>query len=292
MRIDQTVILRKLVISAAGVLLIPVLAFADYKVRNRPLVAFVGAASKPATELAAKRFEEKTGIKVDLTFGGSGQVLSQMMLAGQGDLYFPGSSDYMELAKKKGAVLPETERIIVYLVSTINVQRGNPRDIKTLADLLKPGLKVAIANPENVCVGAYAVEIIMKNFTREEKAAFRRNLVNYTESCEKTATAVSLKMADAVIGWEVFEHWDPDRIETVSLKPAEIQRVGYIPIAVSAYSKNRELAQQFIDFLLSEEGKAAFKEFNYLMTPQDAFAYIGAEKPVGGEYVVPEEWTR
>jgi len=58
------------------------------------LLVFAGAASKPPTEDAAKAFEAKTGVKVDVIFGGSGYVLSQMMLGKKGDLYFPGSSDY------------------------------------------------------------------------------------------------------------------------------------------------------------------------------------------------------
>jgi molybdate transport system substrate-binding protein len=91
------------------------------------LLVFAGAASKPPTEEVAKVFEAKTGVKVYLTFGGSGFVLSQMTLAKKGDIYFPGSSDYMEIAKKKDLVFPETERNVVYLVPAINVQKGNPK---------------------------------------------------------------------------------------------------------------------------------------------------------------------
>ena len=256
------------------------------------LMVFAGAASKPPTEEASKAFEKKTGIKVDLVFGGSGYVMSQMILGKKGDIYFPGSSDYMELAKKKGVVFPETEKVVVYLVPAINVQKGNPKNIKTLKDLRMPGLKVAIANPEGVCVGTFAVEIIEKRFTPEEKAAFKKNLINYTESCEKTATAISLKAADAVIGWRVFQYWDAERIETIPLKKSEIIRIGYIPIAISKFTKNRDLAQKFIDFILSEEGRAIFKKYHYFMSPDEAFAWIGAKKPVGGEYVVPKEWLK
>ncbi|MGQ9499894.1 MAG: molybdate ABC transporter substrate-binding protein [Dissulfurimicrobium sp.] len=256
------------------------------------LMVFAGSASKPPTEEVAKAFEKKTGVKVDISFGGSGTVLSQMMLAKEGDIYFPGSSDYMELAKRKGAVFPETEKVAVYLVPAINVQKGNPKGIHSLKDLTRHGLKVAIANPESVCVGAYAVEIIEKSFTPQEKEAFKKNLINYTESCDKTATAISLKMADAVIGWRVFQYWDPERIETIPLKKEDIVRVGYIPIAISKFTKNRELAQRFIDFILSDEGKAIFRKYNYLMTPDETFAYIGEKKPVGGEYVVPKEWVK
>ncbi len=256
------------------------------------ILVFAGAASKPPTEEIAKLFEKKTGVKVNVTFGGSGFVLSQMTLTKKGDLYFPGSSDYMEIAKKKGIVYPETEKYVVYLVPAINVQKGNPRGIKSLADLAKPGLRVAIANPQGVCVGLYAIEIIEKNFNNDQKATFRRNLVNYTESCEKTATAVSLKTVDAVLGWRVFQYWDPERIETIPLRKQEVLRVGYIPIAVSKFTTNRALAQKFIDFTVSEEGRAIFRKYHYFMSPEEAFEWIGQKKPVGGEYSVPSDWLK
>lgn len=257
---------------------------------EKRLLVFAGAASQPPMELATKAFEKKTGVKVDTVFGGSGYVLSQMKLSKKGDLYFPGSSDFMEIAKRDGVVYPETERKVVYLVNAINVQKGNPKNIQTLQDLTKPGIRVAIANPEGVCVGLYAVEILEKSFSPSQKKAFRDNLVNYTESCEKTATAISLKTVDAVIGWSVFQYWDPEKIETIRLKQSETLRIGYIPIAVSKFTGNRELAQQFIDYLQSEEGKAIFQKFRYFMTPAEAVAYIGADRPVGGEYVLPKEW--
>jgi molybdate transport system substrate-binding protein len=280
----------KQIILSTAVMCLLFLYAGDTSSHSEELLVFAGAASKPPTEEAAKVFEKKTGVKVNVTFGGSGFVLSQMTLAKKGDIYFPGSSDYMEIAKKKGLVFPETERYIVYLVPAINVQKGNPKGIKSLRDLTKPGLRVAIANPDGVCVGLYAVEIVEKNFTLVEKAAFRKNLVNYTESCEKTATAISLKTADAVIGWEVFQYWDPARIETIPLKKQEVVRIGYIPIAISKFTSNRPLAQKFIDFLLSGEGKALFKKYHYFMSPGEAIAWIGEKKPVGGEYVVPKEW--
>jgi len=258
---------------------------------SQELLIFAGAASKPPTEAAAKAFEKKTGVKVYITFGGSGFVLSQMILAKKGDLYFPGSSDYMEIAKKKGVVLPESEKYVVYLVPAINVQKGNPKGIRSLRDLNKPGLRVAIANPEGVCVGLYAVEIIENNFTAKERAQFRNNLVNYTESCEKTATAISLKAADAVIGWEVFQYWDSERIETIPLQKHEITRIGYIPIAISKFTTNKDLAQKFIDFILSGEGKNFYKKYHYFMSPEEAMTWIGEKKPVGGEYKIPREWT-
>lgn len=257
---------------------------------TRGLLVFAGAASKPATEEATKIFRDQTGIDVDVIFGGSGFMLSQMKLTGKGDLYFPGSSDFMELAKKNDLVFPETEKIIVYLLPAINVQTGNPKRIHSLKDLTKDGIRLAIANPEMVCVGTYAVEIIEKNLTPTEREKFKRNLVNYAESCEKTANVISLKAVDAVIGWRVFHYWDPERIETIYLKPEEVSRIGYIPIAISKFTKDKLLAQKFINFLISIDGKAIFKKYHYLMDPSEARQFTRPDTPVGGEYILPSEW--
>jgi molybdate transport system substrate-binding protein len=262
------------------------------KVQSSPtrMLIFAGAASKPATEEVIKIFQERSGIIVHVVFGGSGFVLSQMKLTKKGDLYFPGSSDFMEMAKKEGLVFPESEKILIYLVPAINVQKGNPKKIYSLKDLTKDGIRLAIANPEMVCVGTYAVEIIEKNFNQTEKENFKKNLVNYTESCEKTANVISLKAVDAVLGWRVFQYWDPERIETIHLKPEEIPRIGYVPIAISKFTQDKLLAQKFIDFLFSQQGKAAFRKYHYLMDLQEARHFAKPDTPVGGEYVLPEEW--
>jgi len=256
------------------------------------LLLFAGAASKPATEEVIQLFQKRFGTSIDATFGGSGFVLSQMKLAKKGDLYFPGSSDFMEKAKKEGLVFPETEKIVVYLIPAINVQKGNPKKIFTLRDLTREGIRVAIANPEFVCVGAYAVEIIEKNLTPDEKERLKRNLVNYTESCEKTANAISLKAVDAVIGWRVFQYWDPERIETIYLKPEEIPRIGYLPIAISKFTQDQTSAQKFINFLLSQEGKNIFRKYHYLMDLREAYGFTKPQTPVGGEYTLPLEWRK
>ena len=138
------------------------------------IMIFAGAASKPATEETVRIFQERFGIPVDVIFGGSGFVLSQMKLTKRGDLYFPGSSDFMEVAKREGLVFPDSEKVVVYLVPAINVQKGNPKGIHTIKDLTKEGVRVAIANPETVCVGTYAVEIVEKNLTLLIKKSLKR----------------------------------------------------------------------------------------------------------------------
>ena len=283
-------------ISPAGALLLPLffllLGPAPLQASSKSLLVFAGAAGKPPTEEAAKLFQRKKGVEVQVTFGGSGFVLSQMKLARKGDIYFPGSSDFMEKAKKEKLVYPETEKIVTYLIPAINVQKGNPRNIRSLRDLLPPGVRLGIADPETVCVGTYAVEVIEKNLSPEERGRFRKNLATTVESCEKTANIISLKTVDAVIGWRVFQYWDPGRIETVLLRPEEIPRIGYIPAAVSVFTKDRTLAEDFIQFLSAPEGQELFRKHGYLTRLEEARKFTLPGTAVGGEYELPGEWKR
>jgi len=93
-----------------------------------------------------------------------------------------------------------------------------------------------------------------------------------------------------VIGWRVFHYWDPERIETIYLKPEEIPRIGYIPISISKFTKDRNLSQQFIDFLLSPQGKSIFRKYHYLMDISEARQFTRPDTPVGGEWILPNDW--
>ena len=175
--------------------------------KQKTIMAFCGSASKPAIEEAAKTFEEKTSIKVELQFSGSGNMLSQMKLSKQGDLYIPGSPDYMEIAKRDNVVYPETVKKIAYIVPVINVQKGNPKKIQSLDDLANKGMEIGICAPESCCIGLYAVEILEYNNMTEK---VKPNIVTHAESCSKTAALVVMDKVDAVIGWRVFSEWTPE----------------------------------------------------------------------------------
>ncbi len=254
---------------------------------GRKLVLFVGSASQPPTELAVRTFEEKTGAKLEVHFGGSGEMLSSMKLAGQGDIYFPGSSDYIELAKREGLVDPASETIIAYLVPAINVPKDNPKGIATLEDLAKPGVRVAIARPDTVCVGLYAVEVLERAGLT---AQVRPNIVNNTESCAKTAQIVALGQVDAVLGWDVFESWDPGKIKTIYLPKQRVPRIGVLPAVIGSKSKDVELAKAFLAFLTSPEGQAIYSKWNYLTSVEAARRHTLPHTPVGGEWPLPKGW--
>jgi len=248
---------------------------------------FAGSASKPALEEVARRFEAATGTRILLHLGGSGTMLSQMELLRRGDVYFPGSSDFMEIAKRKGLVDAATEVRVVYLLPAINVARGNPKNIRGLADLTRPGLRVGMARPDSVCVGLYGVEALERAGLA---AAVRKNIVNQAESCDKTAQMISLGLVDAVLGWDVFEAWDPARVEAVYYPPDEVTRIGYLPAAVSAFPREPDLARAFLAYLVSPEGQAIFRAHGYLTELAEARQRARPTTPVGGEWPLPASW--
>jgi len=253
---------------------------------TKELAVFAGSASKPPLDEAAAAFEKKTGVKVYLTYGGSGTVLSQMELAKTGDVYIPGSPDYMVKAEKKQIIDPATTKIVTYLIPAICVQPGNPQNIQSLADLTKPGLKVGIGNPDSVCVGLYAVEILDSNKLLESVFP---NIVTQATSCDTTATLISLKAVDAVMGWSVFQDWDPQNIERILIEPEQLPRLAYIPAAVSTFAKDKVLAAQFIDFLISPSGQDIFKKWGYNATEAETRQFAPQAK-IGGEYQLPEAY--
>jgi len=228
------------------------------------LMAFVGSATKPPSLEAKAAFEKKhPNITVDMTFGGSGTLLNQMTLERIGDIYMPGSDDYMDKAEKQKAVIPETRTIIVYLIPSICVRHGNPKNIRSLADMARPGVTVGLARTGAVCLGDVADEILRKAGLEEQ---VKKNCVTYAASCEQTQQLVQFGEVDAVIGWDSFKFWAPDKIDIVPISPKHL-RVRNVPAAVAAYSKQPKAAAQFIAFLTSKQGKKIFSKHGYSVKP-------------------------
>ncbi len=252
---------------------------------TKSITVFCGSASKPAMEEAAQVFEEETGTTVFLNFSGSGTMLAQMKVSESGDLYIPGSPDYMAMAINDGVVEPNTVVILSYLVPAILVQAGNPLDIRELSDLAASGIDVGIGNPEAVCVGLYAVEILEYNDLLEQ---IKPNIVTHAESCSKTAALVALESVDAIIGWRVFSEWH-DTIDVVYLEPQQVPRLSYIPGAVSTFAEDEENAAAFLEFLVSDKGQDIFKKHGYLATEAEAREFA-PYAVIGGEYRLPDDY--
>jgi molybdate transport system substrate-binding protein len=221
------------------------------------LVVFAGAASQPATTEVAKLFGAETGIRVECSFGGSGTVLNQIRVEHYGDLYIPGSDDYMDRAEKEGLVEAGTRRAICLLLPVICVPKGNPKQIKGLQDMTRPGLRVAIGDPKSVCLGSIAKAALEKAGIYEE---VQKRIVTFASDCQQVASLIRLDEVDAAVGYDVFQRQSPEAMDSVPLAGAASVTV---PVGVVSFSKHKEAAQQFADFISGPKGREVFARHGY-----------------------------
>lgn len=250
------------------------------------LLALVGAAAGPPVEECADTFAAQTGTRVLLEQGSSGALLSRIVLTGKGDVYVPGSPDYLERAREKALVDVASVRRLAYLIPSVVVPHGNPLSIQSLEDLGQEGARVGIGEPFSVCVGAYGVEILE---TAEVADRVRPNVVTHAQSCASTAGLVALGSVDAAMGWRVFAAWNPDRIEVVPIAPHRIPRLGEIPATVLASTEHPDEAAQFVDHLAGPRCREVFAQHGYIVSEEAARAHA-PEAHIGGTYDPPEAW--
>jgi molybdate transport system substrate-binding protein len=243
-------------------------------------------------EEIVKVFTDKTGAEINVSYGGVGTLLSQIMLTRRGDVLVVPSIYIMGQAKSKGLIAHDQIVTFAYVAPAINVQNGNPKGINSLKDLARPNIRVAIANPETVFTGMLAAEIVEKTFSPEEKKLFKKNVVTYPEDFGKLAMLILLKKVDVIIGLHYLGEWHTDKVETIKLKTDEIQRIGAGQVGVLSHSKNIQLAEKFKNFMASSESKKIFAKYHYFATPEDAFVWMGGKKPIGGEYPASKDWYK
>ncbi len=250
------------------------------------ITAFAAANSKAVMEEAGSTFEAKTKIKVIFNFGGSGTLLSQMKLSRSGDLFIPASPDYIAKATTENVIYPESEVKLAYLIPAILVQKGNPKNIKTLADLAGPVLKIALPDPQTVTAGHYAYEILDFNGML---SGVGKNVITYSENYDKMASLVILKSVDAAIGWDILALQQPEKLDVVYLQADQLPRISYMSGAISTYTKDRQISQRFLEFLVSAEGQGIFKKNGYCTSESEARKFSPQAK-IGGEYKLPSDY--
>lgn len=255
---------------------------------TKPLLVFCSSGNKPALEEIAARFEQEKGTEVEMIFGGAGTLLSKIELARHGDIYVPGSPDYIATGERKKLLTEGIERIVAYLIPVIITPKGNPVGIRSLEDLARPGVKVGIGNPETIPIGLYAVEILERNRLLE---TVMRNVVTFGENGPKTANLAALGHVDATIGYRVFHLWNPSMTECVLIDPEKLPRISYVPIAIPVFARNRGLSEEFVKFVVSPYGRSVYERYGYITREEKAREFAPGAS-IGGEYSLPPDYFR
>ncbi|PKL57657.1 MAG: molybdate ABC transporter substrate-binding protein, partial [Methanomicrobiales archaeon HGW-Methanomicrobiales-5] len=161
---------------------------------EKTMLVYCGAGMKEPMDEIAQIFEEKEGIKIEYTYGGSAQLLSQIELYQTGDAYMPGALAYIKTAMDKGFV--DKNQSVVYHVITIIVPKGNPANITSLEDLAKPGVKVAIGEPTGPAIGQGTQKMLEKDGLWDAVSA---NAVVKTATVNELMVYVAMNQADAAL---------------------------------------------------------------------------------------------
>ncbi|HHW60381.1 MAG TPA: solute-binding protein, partial [Syntrophomonadaceae bacterium] len=73
-------------------------------IEDRSLTVYSGAGLRKPMDEIGQAFEEKTGVKVNFNYAGCAQLLGQMELTQEGDVFVGGSLNDAEIALEKGFI--------------------------------------------------------------------------------------------------------------------------------------------------------------------------------------------
>jgi molybdate transport system substrate-binding protein len=221
--------------------------------QKQTLLVYSGAGLKSVMDELAVSFENKTGVDVDVSYGGSGQIFGQLSTTGRGDIFIPGDFYYTMRGIEEGLIAGDLTRNVTYHIPVMLVQEGNPKNITSLEDLARPGIKVALGDEKACAIGKVSKEMLEKQGLYEGIKA--NNLEVTTATVNELLTYVAVGTVDAAIVWEdnVGTLVEQGKVDAVGIEPSK-NSIQTIPISVTICTKNPELAKEFMDFVCSAEG--------------------------------------
>lgn len=226
---------------------------------SRPeLIVAAAADLMLALREIAPLFEQKHQARVILTFGSTGQLTQQIQHGAPVDVFFAANVAYMEDLRAKGAVLADSVETYARGQIVLATHRDRP-PLAALRDLARNDVRrVAIANPAHAPYGMAAREALV---SAGVWAQVLPKLV-YGENIRQALQFLETGNVDAAI---------------VALSVAQVPDVRYAPIdsnlhrpiiqaaAVTARSRQPDLARAFIRFVNGPQGRPIMKRFGFLL---------------------------
>lgn len=173
---------------------------------GRLLTMYCAAGLRIPVEEIAREYEEKYGVQIDLQFGGSNTLLNQLQVNkfSDADLYLAADDFYTDKAHELG--LAKERMNIAYMRPVIAVAKDN-ESIRSIQDLLKPEIRVALGDPEAAAVGR-AVRKRLKPHAHGDSDLWTLLANNVTENgvfkptVNEIANDVRIGTVDAAIVWD------------------------------------------------------------------------------------------
>lgn len=228
------------------------------------IMVYSGAGMRKPMDEIGQLFKDRYGTQVNYNYAGSNALLSQMELTQEGDVYMPGELYYMEVARDKGFI--DEEEIVAYHIPVITVPVDNPAGVQTLEDLAKPGLTLVWGDPQAAAIGRKGNDILEKNGLKD---AVWANIVATVPTMNELIVYISEKQADATINWgDVVQ--DVEKILIVDI-PRDQNIIDVVPVGSLTFSENRETAEAFVEFCVSEEAQEIFEKYGFPAYPNPEY---------------------
>jgi len=228
----------------------------------KELLLYCGAGIRPPVDELVEVFRRDYGVRIAVDYAGSEMLLSTIRLARRGDLYMPGDRHYIEQAERENMIL--SHRAVCYWVPTILVQKGNPKNIRGLEDLFQGGLKLGLGDPNACAIGRVTQQILAKNNIAwediKEYVAYQSLTVN------ELGMQIQARSLDAVIVWDAIARYYSKHGDQVPIA-VEKNVISTVDIGVLKFAKYRELADRFVEFVVSERGRDIFRKHSYTVDP-------------------------
>jgi molybdate transport system substrate-binding protein len=193
------------------------------------------------TKLATTFEHEHPGVTVKFSFGGSDTLAAQITQGAPADVFASANTATMQTVEKAGDTTG-TPTVFVRNTLEIAVAPGNPLHIQTLADLVKPGVKVALCASTVPC-GSAAVKALAA-------ADVKLTPVTYETDVTSALTKVELGEVDAALVYHSDILGADGKVDGVVFSTAA-DAVNSYPIDVLKDAPNPSAAAAFVAFILS-----------------------------------------
>jgi molybdate transport system substrate-binding protein len=224
---------------------------------EKELVVLCGSSFPNPMDELCSLFTEQTGVKFAKTVTGSESHLPLIKTAHKGDI-FVTHDPYLDYVRDANCLLDYVH--VGYVSPVLAVQKGNPKGIRSIQDLTRPGVKVALSNPEYSTCGEMVFGLLEKKGIKE---AVMKNVENrLTKGHSDLGTFLKTKTVDAVIMWNGVAHIFRDSVDVVPT-PYEYDEEIRVHIMALNYSGKTDMLRKFLEFA-KQRGEAVFAKHGYV----------------------------
>jgi molybdate transport system substrate-binding protein len=192
-------------------------------------------------------------------------LAAQLLEGIDSDIFASANEGQMEILQNAGEIIG-TATIFCTNSLTIGVPTENPYRITDLSDLTKPNIRLVLAAP-NTPIREYSDLIVKKYLPPNDQISLYNNLVSEEPNVRQVVTKIALGEADAGIIYSSDITPDISMFVSAIPIPRENNIIARYPIAILNRTNHINLAEDFINFLVSDEGQEIFQKWGFGQKP-------------------------